>query len=577
MNAEQLLTHFDRIANAPDAIPRLRRFILDLAVRSKLVEQDPNDEPALELLKRIAVEKENLLTAGKIRKPKQIKSIKADDTEFWIPSCWRWTRLGEITSYIQRGKSPKYASGDGSLVISQKCVQWHGLDLDVARKITYESLSAYEDIRFLRDGDLLWNSTGTGTIGRVVRIVDALEKLVCDSHVTVVRCLLVNPEYVRTWLRSGAVYGSIEDRAAGSTNQVELTAGIAINQMVPLPPLAEQHRIVAKVDELMALCDRLEEARMERKTTRDRLTAASLARLDAPDPDPGIFQSHVSFALDNLIPLTTRPDQIKALRQTILNLAVRGKLVPQDPNDEPAAELLKRIAEEKRRLVKAGKIRKKPLILNDKRGELDFPIPASWMSVRLAEISNIVMGQSPPGHTYNTFGEGVPLINGPVEFSQGPFGKTVVNQYTTAPTNYCDKGDFLICVRGSTTGRSNIAAFEACIGRGVAAIQPLFDDGFVRFFLWSMREQIINMGRGIAFPSITRKQLENFPVPLPPLAEQHRIVAKVDKLMAVCDGLEASLANSDDDRRRLLDALLHEGLAEMAAPERSKGHHRCLV
>ena len=106
----------------------------------------------------------------------------------------------------------------------------------------------------------------------------------------------------------------------------------------PLPPLAEQHRIVAKVDELMALCDRLEAARAEREATRDRLTAASLARLNAPDPDPTTFASHARFALDALPALTTRPDQIKQLRQTILNLAVRGKLVPQDRNDEPAAE-----------------------------------------------------------------------------------------------------------------------------------------------------------------------------------------------------------------------------------------------
>ena len=109
-----------------------------------------------------------------------------------------------------------------------------------------------------------------------------------------------------------------------------------LNQVVPLPPLAEQRRIVAKVDELMALCDRLEAARTEREATRDRMAAVSLIRLNDPDPDPVVFRNHAAFALENLAPLTTRTDQIKALRQTILNLAVRGKLVEQDPNDEPA-------------------------------------------------------------------------------------------------------------------------------------------------------------------------------------------------------------------------------------------------
>ena len=275
MNAERLLQHYERIADAPDAIARLRRFILDLAVRGKLVPQDAKDEPASDLLKRIAKEKARLVKGGEI-KDKPLPPVDGD-TDFEISPTWRWTRLGTVTSYIQRGKSPKYAASDGSLVVSQKCVQWSRLDLSVAKQVTLESLGDYEDIRFLRDSDLLWNSTGTGTIGRIIRLVDPPEKLVCDSHVTVVRCLEVEPEYIRTWLRSDHVYALIEDRAAGSTNQVELTAQMAINQVVPLPPLAEQHRIVAKVDALMALCDRLEAARAGRERSRDRLAAAILA------------------------------------------------------------------------------------------------------------------------------------------------------------------------------------------------------------------------------------------------------------------------------------------------------------
>ena len=280
MNAERLLAHYEKIADAPDAIARLRRFVLDLAVRGKLVPQDPNDEPASELLKRIAAEKARLVKAGEISKQRPLPPVE-DDADFEVPKSWQWTRLGVITSYIQRGKSPKYAS-DGPLVVSQKCVQWSGLDLTVAKRITLGSLADYEAIRFLRKGDLLWNSTGTGTIGRVIRLDNPPENLVCDSHVTVVRCLEVDPEYIRTWLRSDHVYALIEDRAAGSTNQVELTAQMAINQVVPLPPLAEQHRIVAKVDALMALCDRLEASLAAAADTSRRLADALLAEVLAP-------------------------------------------------------------------------------------------------------------------------------------------------------------------------------------------------------------------------------------------------------------------------------------------------------
>ena len=133
---------------------------------------------------------------------------------------------------------------------------------------------------------------------------------------------------------------------------ITLTSGRIGASPFPLPPLAEQHRIVAKVDELMALCDRLEEARKTREETRDKLTAASLARLTAPDTTPEDFPAHAAFALEALPALTTRPDQIKTLRQTILNLAVRGKLVEQDPADEPAVQLLKRIEEQQRRRLR---------------------------------------------------------------------------------------------------------------------------------------------------------------------------------------------------------------------------------
>ena len=175
------------------------------------------------------------------------------------------------------------------------------------------------------------------------------------------------------------------------------------------------------------------------------------------------------------------------------------------------------------------------------------------------------MGQSPPGDTYNKSSDGVPLINGPVEFTPGPFGRTAINQFTTAPTNFCEEGDLLICVRGSTTGRTNVAGFRACIGRGVAAIRSSFDDEFIRLFLWKAREDIISMGRGIAFPSISKKQLENLAIPLPPLAEQRRIVAKADELMTHCDALENALGTAEISRSNLLQAILGDSLASVDA------------
>lgn len=248
------------------------------------------------------------------------------------------------------------------------------------------------------------------------------------------------------------------------------------------------------------------------------------------------------------------PEAVPRLRRFILDLAVRGKLVEQAPADAPVETLISRIHTERHRRARDGE--SVAIEYADAAEEGGFLIPETWRWIRLGFLVNVIMGQSPPGETYNTSADGVPLINGPVEFSVGPFGTTVVNQYTTAPSKLCRKGDLLLCVRGSTTGRTNVAGFDACIGRGVAALQPLYDDRFVRLFVWSWRDRIIEMGRGIAFPSISREQIEDLPVPLPPLAEQQRIVTKVDELMALCDELEAAQAQREARRDRMVAATL---------------------
>jgi type I restriction enzyme, S subunit len=261
--------------------------------------------------------------------------------------------------------------------------------------------------------------------------------------------------------------------------------------------------------------------------------------------------------IDHFERICDAPDAIPRLRQFILELAVRGKLVDQDPRDEHASKLLKRIQVEKERRILEGQMREQEALSEVHSEERWFEIPASWQWVRLGAIAQILMGQSPKGESYNKTGEGIPLINGPVEFTEGPFGKTVINQYTTAPTNICEEGDLLLCVRGSTTGRTNVAGFRACIGRGVAAIRPFFAGQYVRLFVWRLRAAIIAMGRGIAFPSVSRQQIEELPVPLPPLGEQNRIVVKVDELMAICDRLEAVQAERENRRDKLTAASLH--------------------
>jgi type I restriction enzyme, S subunit len=546
MNQEFLLAHFNRTSDAPDAIPRLRRFILDLAVRGKLVESDPVDEPSSELLDRIRIEKTRLIKQGDIPKQKSLPPIEDSEIPFTLPANWCWVRLNDITSYIQRGKSPAYASDDGFPVISQKCVQWRGLDLESAKRITRESIKTYEDIRFLRDSDLLWNSTGTGTIGRIVRIVFPPSKLICDSHVTVVRCLLVDAEYVRSWLRSDNVYGSIENRAAGSTNQVELTSQMAISQVVPLPPIAEQRHIVAKVNELMVLCDQLEIARSERENRRDLVAAASLHRLNN-GANEETLRTHASFYLNHLPDLTKRAKQIAALRQTILNLAVRGRLVHESAESAPRRSP-----------------REAPSFLG-----LDITFPAHWYVQPLTKVASAIVDC--PHSTPKWTSEGKICVR-TNQFRPGHLDLTGVR--FVSESTYRERiqrlepaeNDILYSREGGILGVACRVPpnTQLCLGQRMMLIRSgaMLDTEFLEMVMNSplITEIALAKTTGGAAPRINVATVKAYPIPLPPLAEQICIVAKVNELMAVCDRLEVQLTTAQADTSRLLEAVLHHAI-----------------
>ena len=277
MNAEHLLTHFDRLADAPDAIPRLRRFILDLAVRGKLVEQDPNDEPAGELLKQIAAEKKRLVEAGEIKKARPRLPI-SDETPFNLPDGWAWSTVGEICSKTGSGSTPRGGKNtyreEGIVFLRSQNVYDDGLRLhDVAYidAVTHAKMSGTA----VRPGDLLLNITG-GSMGRCCRVPDDFDEANVSQHVAIIRIAVHGlQDFVHRLILSSYFQSFIFGEQTGAGR-----GGLPKNRMdlIPLaiPPLAEQHRIIAKVDELMALCDRLEASLAMRDETRGRLLDALL-------------------------------------------------------------------------------------------------------------------------------------------------------------------------------------------------------------------------------------------------------------------------------------------------------------
>ncbi|HEY3047296.1 MAG TPA: restriction endonuclease subunit S [Polaromonas sp.] len=566
-----LLSNLNLLATAPGGVARLRELILTLAVQGKLVPQDPSDEPASELLKKIRAEKDRLIAKGKIKRDKPLAEIEEEEKPFGLPKGWEWVRLGDLCSYIQRGKGPVYADHSEHRVISQKCVRWYGLNLEPAKFVTAESLTKYEAIRFLQAGDLLWNSTGTGTIGRACLVPPAQDKagLVADSHVTVVRPVQLNGWFLWRWIQSPYVQSEIEGSASGTTNQIELNTSTVINHLVPVPPVAEQPRIVTRVEELMRLCEALEAKGQLEAAQHAQLVSTLLGTLTQSETPEQLAENwhriatHFDLLLD-------RPEAVDALEQTILQLAVRGLLVPQDPQDEPASELLKKIRTEKDRLIAEGEIKRdKPLppIADE---DQPFALPVGWEFVRLIDLMpEFQNGASSRG---DAGGQPITVLRladiksrriSLADTRQIPIAAADIKKYQLV------EGDILITrVNGSA---DIVGQFNLC-DRTVDAI---YCDHFIRMRIdkrWItpnfcgllgesdlIRASIKNLFITTAGQkTVNQGHIGSLAFGLAPLAEQSRIVTRVASLRRLCVDLRQRLTASQSTQVHLAEALVQE-------------------
>jgi type I restriction enzyme S subunit len=541
MNAERLLAHFERISEAPDALARLRRFILDLAVRGKLVEQDPEDEPAEEQLERIFEAK--ILLGRKERTTKKKRSEPSNESlDFPLPARWATSPLADLVTVLN-GRAYKQSE----LLDTGTPVLRVG-NLFTSNKWYYSDLELEED-KYCNDGDLIfaWSASFGPFIWNGGQAI---------YHYHIWKLPLHSPkDLFRDYLYLYLLNKTDEIKASGhGISMVHMTKEKMERLEVPLPPLAEQHRIVAKVDELMALCDQLEAARQQSEQGRERLVAATLQRLNQPAEDPASFRKDASFALQVLPSLTTTPAQIKQLRQTILNLAVRGKLVEQDPEDEPAEELLAWIAAD-RKLLSSAKSRNQSAFIQPLPIEAQqYSLPCNWVWVRFGDIM------------YSRDGERVPVSKDERRRLAKKYDYYGASGVIDKIDGYLfDKPLLLIGEDGANLlNRSTPIAF---IARGQywvnnhAHVLDGISEEFLRFMELSINATDLSpYVTGTAQPKMNQAKMNSIPIALPPLAEQHRIVAKVDELMALCDQLEQQLSQADQQRRRLLEALLAEAL-----------------
>ncbi len=566
MNADVLLEHFHRLGDAPDAVPRLRRFILDLAVRGKLVEQNVQEGEALALLPKLHSGKARLLQQGAIRKPRELEPGQDQEPPFNIPATWHWCRLDEVGAIVGGG-TPTSTNAD-FYTDGGKGIGWltpadlgrnkaayvsHG-----AKDLTESGLAA-SSASLLPAGSVVFSSRApigyTAIASRALTTNQGFKSVVpyiteCNSYIAI---------YFK------AFTPEIEDKASGTTFK-EVSAKQVAGLLFPLPPLPEQHRIVAKVNELMELCDRLEAAQQEREQRRTRLTAASWQALTS-ESDPNA----APFALEQLPALTTRPQQIAALRQTILDLAVRGRLVNQDATDEPAEVLLKRIAKEKERLVRSGELRNREAIPEVDLEEVSYQLPSGWAWGRVGQLGLTQTGTTPSKNHGDHFGDHIPFVkpadllpNEVVYDNEGLSSDGLAESGRVAPAGSI----LMVCI--GTIGKCQVIRQPCSFNQQINSLTPYcgLDPDFL---LTAFRASDFHASAWAASSKSTLSLLnkgrwELLYLPLPPLAEQRRIVAKVDELMRLCDTLEATLVQGEITKGKLLEAVLHSEAAPRTRP-----------
>ncbi|EKO3805531.1 restriction endonuclease subunit S [Vibrio harveyi] len=559
-------------------VKKLRDLILELAVHGKLVPQLPSEEPASMLLERLVNYKSKLVKEKLIKKTKNLPELTSEDLPFKVPESWTWCRLQDISSYIQRGKGPKYDDLGKVKVISQKCIQWSGFDIEPARFVNDESLEKYQDERYLQSNDLLWNSTGTGTVGRINVLEKVQEKtLVADSHVTVIRSLLFNPKFISIYISAPGIQARIDPEhenalVSGSTKQVELNTSSVVSLEIPLPPEEEQNRIVEKVEELMALCDQLEK-QTETSIDAHQLLVEELLSTLTNSEDAQEFEQNWARIAEHFDLLFTTEHSIEQLKQTILQLAVMGKLVPQDPNDEPASKLLKRIAQEKEQLIK-DKVIKKPKPLLGKQEELpQIQLPESWALCRLSEL--VPQFQNGASSRGDAEGEDVVVLRlADIEDWKISLANTrsiQINQMSIE--RYSLQKDDVLIIR--VNGSADI------VGRFISSEidhEAIYCDHFIRMrfpikcfdskylsLLGSssmIRDNIEKLFISTAGQkTVNQTHIGSLCVALPPLSEQKRIVSKINSLINLCEQLKQSIQAVKKTQVDLADSIVQKALS----------------
>ena len=475
----------------------LRQAVLQAAIKGKLTEQRESDGTAEELLEEIKKEKDRLIKEGKNKKEKPLPEISEDEIPFDIPDSWRWVRLQEAAQTIVDcpHSTPKYYDEmTGFYAIGTKCLNGRGeitklfnIDGETYRKRVERLVPQENDVVYSREGSIICRAV----------LLPGDKKICLGQRVMLIRCSGgLDPVYIQKYLMMDTTIAVLTKNYKG-VGVKHINVADVISIPIPLPPLAEQHRIVSAVNTLMEKIDDLQVVESELEAMK------------------------TSFPGD--------------MRDAILQAAMQGKLTEQLENDGTAEELLKEISAEKDRLIKAGKIKKEKALPEISEDEIPFDIPENWKWVRFGTTISLLSGSDLPSDQYNDNAKGMVYITGASNIEND---KVIINRWTEYPKSIAKKGDILLTCKGTIGTTCFLTIDEAHIARQIMAIHCLqIDSIFARAFLSYYVDNLKRQAKSM-IPGIERKTVNEALFPLPPLPEQRRIVDRLNELLPLCDTLE---------------------------------------
>lgn len=584
-----LLENFDLLAASVGGVAKLRELIPSLAVRGRLVPQEPSDEPASELLKRIRAKKDRLIKEGKIKRDKPLAEIADHENPYELPESWQWVRLADVITTMGSGWSPACPEGP-----TQSEEQWGVLKTTAVQVMEYreyehkklpETLKARPEIE-VQPGDILItragpkNRVGISCVARATRSRLMISDKIVRFHLA---SPLLQPEFVVLCMNGGASKEKLEEAKTGmAESQVNISQSDLRKIPLPICAVEEQSRIVAKVEELMALCDRLEAEQGHALRVQGHWVDAALDQL-AESADADEFRRHWQHLAAHFDTLFTTPESIDRLDATLLQLAVRGKLVPQDPNDEPASELLKQIRAEKDRLIKEGKIKRDKPYAPVTDDEKPYELPEGWEWARFGVIAEIASGLVDPAEHQDA----PQVAPDCIEKGTGRLlsTRTVREAGIVSPNHHFSAGKILYSKIRPSLSKAVLIDFSGLCSADMYPINSRIDPKFLLRVILSkgFLDQVVRAENRVKMPKLNQGALNNFLVPIPPLPEQSRIVAQVGKLLALTASLKARLAAAQTKQAHLAEALIAElttatpdvpNAEERLAKRAQRGHGR---